>query len=215
MRYIGVDTPERGTAFYDVTTEVNRALVEDQDVLLEPDVTSRDRYDRRLAYVYLTSGLFVNAELVAQGWADSVAYPPDTRHQAELDALEELARAQGLGMWAQAAPVAVVIDASCSQFDSPGNDNYSKEEEYVCVTNQGTAAVDMTRWWIRDKAGATYYFPAFSLAASASVRIRTGCGQDSPTDLYWCKDGSAVWNNSGDTAYLYNAQDQLVNELTY
>jgi micrococcal nuclease len=215
VRYIGIDTPERGTAFYDVTTDANRALVEDQDVLLEPDISQRDRYGRLLAYVYLTSGLFVNGELVAQGMADSVAYPPDTTHQAELDALQQEAQRQGIGMWAQAAPIAAVIDGSCSQYNSPGDDNYSKEDEYICVTNQGASPVDMTRWWIRDKAGATYYFPAFSLAAGASVRVRTGCGQPTSTDLYWCKDGSAVWNNNGDTAYLYNAQDALVNQLTY
>jgi endonuclease YncB( thermonuclease family) len=215
VRYIGIDTPERGTAFYDVTTEANRALVDDQDVLLEPDVEPRDQYKRLLFYVYLTSGVFVNGELVAQGMADAIAYPPNTKHQAELDALEDQAKAQGLGMWAQNAPSAVILDDTCSQFNSPGDDNYSKEQEYICITNQGTAVVDMTGWWVRDKAGATFTVPAFSLAASASVRVRTGCGQNSATDLYWCKDGSAVWNNSGDTAYLYNAQAALVDELTY
>jgi len=215
LRYIGIDTPEHGLPWFEESTEANRTLVEGQTVRLERDVSERDRYGRLLAYVYLTSGTFVNGALVSQGLADSVAYPPDTSHQAELDAIEEQAKAQGLGMWVQAAPVGVVIDGACSQFNSPGDDNYSKEEEYVCVTNQGTVAVDMTRWWIRDKAGATYYFPAFSLAAGASVRVRTGCGQPTSTDLYWCKDGSAVWNNGGDTAYLYHSQDQLVDQLTY
>jgi len=215
LRYIGIDTPEHGLPWFQESTDANRALVEGQTVRLERDVSERDRYGRLLAYVYLTSGTFVNGALVSQGLADSVAYPPDTSHQAELDAIEEQAKAQGLGMWVQAAPVGVVIDGACSQFNSPGDDNYSKEEEYVCVTNQGTVTVDMTRWWIRDKAGATYYFPAFSLAAGASVRVRTGCGQPTSTDLYWCKDGNAVWNNGGDTAYLYSSQDQLVDQLTY
>jgi endonuclease YncB( thermonuclease family) len=215
VRYIGIDTPERGTEFYDVTTEANRSLVEGQDVLLEPDVEPRDQYKRLLFYVYLTSGVFVNGELVSQGMADAIAYPPNTKHQAELDALEEQAKAQGLGMWAQAAPIAVALNATCSQFNPPGDDNQILTEEYICITNKGAAAVDMTGWWVRDKAGATYTFPVFSLAARASVRVRTGCGQNTLTDLYWCKDGSAVWNNGGDTAYLYNAQDALVDQLTY
>jgi hypothetical protein len=29
----------------------------------------------------------------------------------------------------------------------------------------------------------------------------SGCGQDSATALYWCKSGSAVWNNDGDTGF--------------
>lgn len=31
----------------------------------------------------------------------------------------------------------VAVNPDCCQFNSPGNDNYSKEEEYVCLTNRG------------------------------------------------------------------------------
>jgi endonuclease YncB( thermonuclease family) len=215
VRYIGIDTPEHGFPYYQEALEANRALVQGQEVRLEYDISSRDRYDRLLAYVYLSSGVFVNGQLVSQGLAESVTYAPDTKHQAELDALEELAKSQQVGMWTLAAPTPLVIDASCSQFNSPGDDDFSLDQEYVCITNEGTGTVDMTRWWIRDKAGATFYFPPFTLAAGADVRVRTGCGQNTATDLYWCKSDSAVWNNSGDSAYLYNAQDQLVHDLTY
>lgn len=215
VRYIGIDTPEYGLPYYQEALDANRALVEGQEIRLEPDITPRDRYGRILAYVYLASGVFVNGELVSQGWASSVTYAPDTKHQAELDALEAEAQSQQLGMWLEASPVQVIFNPVCSQFDSPGDDNYSKEEEYVCVTNQESAAVDMTLWWIRDKAGATYYIPSFTLPAGASVRVRTGCGQVTQTDLYWCKDGSAVWNNGGDTAYLYDSGNKLVHQFTY
>jgi endonuclease YncB( thermonuclease family) len=218
LRYIGINTPEHGFPYFQESTDANRALVEGQQVMLEKDVSERDRYGRLLRYVYLTNGLFVNGELVARGFSESIAYPPDTKHQDELDALKAQAQAQGLGMWRPAPPLEpmnLIIDPSCSQFNSPGDDNYSKEEEYVCITNQGLAAVDITRWWLRDEAGASYYFPAFTLDPGASVRVRTGCGQDTSSDLYWCRSGSAVWNNGGDKAYLYNAQDALVDQLTY
>jgi hypothetical protein len=99
-----------------------------------------------------------------------------------------------------APAVPLVINKSCSQFNSPGDDNFSLAQEYVCLTNQGSQLVDITHWWIRDKAGATFILPAFTLQPGASVRIRTGCGQNGPADLYLCKTGSAVWNNGGDTA---------------
>ena len=41
-----------------------------------------------------------------------------------------------------------------------------------------------------------------ALAPGASVAVHTGCGRPTATDLYWCNEGSAVWNNSGDTAFL-------------
>jgi hypothetical protein len=63
--------------------------------------------------------------------------------------------------------------------------------------------------------GHTFIFPAFTLQPGADVRICTGCGQNGPGDLYWCKSGSAVWSNAGDTAYLYDSGDRLEDELIY
>ncbi len=42
------------------------------------------------------------------------------------------------------------------------------------------------------------------------MNVRSGCGTDTATDLYWCNSGSAVWNNDGDTAFLFDPDDSLV-----
>jgi phosphatidylserine/phosphatidylglycerophosphate/cardiolipin synthase-like enzyme len=73
-------------------------------------------------------------------------------------------------------------------------------DEYVRIQNHA-GAVEMTGWTLRDEANHVYTFPSFTLAAGASVRVWTGSGVDSTTDLYW-GSGSAIWNNTGDTAYL-------------
>lgn len=64
----------------------------------------------------------------------------------------------------------------------------------------------MTGWYLRDNYGWGYTFPQFTLAPRATVRVRTGCGTNSTADLYWCKDGTAVWNNDGDTVFLFDAE---------
>jgi len=64
------------------------------------DVSQRDRYGRLLRYVY-TDGLMVNAELVREGFARSLAFPPDTRYARCFSALEEEATEAGRGMWAR------------------------------------------------------------------------------------------------------------------
>src|SRR3546814_6784817 len=65
-------------------------------VRLERDVEARDRYGRLLAYVIRADDeLFVNLALVAEGFAESNQYRPNTARQAELDAAEDEARAQG------------------------------------------------------------------------------------------------------------------------
>ncbi len=114
-----------------------------------------------------------------------------------------------------AAPANVAVNPDCCQFDSPGNDNYSKEEEYVCLTNRGGQTADMTGWYLRDDYGWGYTFPQFTLASGATVRVRTGCGTNSATDLYWCKDGTSIWNNDGDTVFLFDAGGNSVAQYTY
>ena len=53
VRYIGMDTPERGRPFFSEATEANRKLVEGKTVVVEKDVSDTDRYGRLLLYVYL------------------------------------------------------------------------------------------------------------------------------------------------------------------
>jgi micrococcal nuclease len=101
VRYIGMDTPERGDYFFTEATEANRALVEGQQVILVKDISETDRFGRLLRYVYLEDGTFVNAELVRQGYAVIATFPPDIRHQVLFLELEREAREAGRGLWAQ------------------------------------------------------------------------------------------------------------------
>jgi hypothetical protein len=48
VRYIGMDTPERGDYFFTEATEANRALVEGQQVILVKDISETDRFGRLL-----------------------------------------------------------------------------------------------------------------------------------------------------------------------
>ena len=91
-----VDTPEFHAA---EAADANRDLVEGRRVHLVRDVSDRDRFGRMLRYVYV-SGVMVNAELVREGHARAVEFPPDVRYTACFEALEEEAREAGRGMWA-------------------------------------------------------------------------------------------------------------------
>lgn len=105
VRYIGIDTPETK----DPRTEVqcfgkdaaakNKELVEGKTVRLEKDVSETDRYGRLLRYVYV-GDLFVNDELVRQGFAHASAYPPDVAFQDHFREAEQEAREEKRGLWA-------------------------------------------------------------------------------------------------------------------
>jgi len=63
------------------------------------DQSETDQYGRLLRYVFLQDGTFVNQELVENGYAVAVSYPPDTQYDEQFAAAELIARGASAGMW--------------------------------------------------------------------------------------------------------------------
>jgi micrococcal nuclease len=118
VRLIGIDTPEmhESEKLYrdsrksgqDAATiqalgkksyAFTRSLVEGKTIRLEFDVEKRDKYKRLLAYAYLPDGTFVNAEIVKQGYASLMTYPPNVKHVDEFQQLYRQARENKVGLW--------------------------------------------------------------------------------------------------------------------
>lgn len=98
VRYIGIDTPERGEPYYIEASEANRNLVQGKKVRLEKDVENKDEYGRLLRYVWVDDTM-VNAELVRLGYAYSYSYPPNLKYQIWFLQLEKEAREERRGLW--------------------------------------------------------------------------------------------------------------------
>lgn len=107
MRLIGVDTPEtkdprKAVQCFGVEASAHTMslLGSRTPVRLVYDVERFDRFGRTLAYVYREGdGLFVNAALVAEGYAQVAAFPPNVAHAEELIRLARSAREDGRGLW--------------------------------------------------------------------------------------------------------------------
>ncbi|MEM7118342.1 MAG: thermonuclease family protein [Chloroflexota bacterium] len=140
VRYIGVDTPERDEPFYEEATELNRRLVGGETVILVKDVSETDRFGRLLRYVYLEDGTFVNAELIRQGVARLVTFPPDVAFQEQFSALQVEARTSGAGLWGKSELGAgVVCDCSGNNYNCA---DFTKQSEAqacydFCVSEVG------------------------------------------------------------------------------
>ncbi|MGH9229978.1 MAG: thermonuclease family protein [Acidimicrobiales bacterium] len=108
VRLIGIDTPE--TVAPDRPDECFGAEASHHladlappgtAVRLERDVEARDQYDRLLAYAYRArDDLFLNLAQVTGGFAEPLAYPPNTAHRADFERAEREARGAGAGLWA-------------------------------------------------------------------------------------------------------------------
>jgi micrococcal nuclease len=107
VRLIGVDTPETvdprrpvGCFGHEASANTAALLPPGTKVRLVYDVERRDRYGRLLAYVYrLDDGLFVNARILADGFASILTIPPNVAHADEFLELQRRAREAGRGLW--------------------------------------------------------------------------------------------------------------------
>ena len=104
VRLIGVDTPETVHPrkpveyFGKEASAFTKRLCEGKVVRLEYDQTTRDKYGRLLAYVYLEDGTFVNAEIVRQGYGHAYTKFP-FKYMEEFREYEREAREQKRGLW--------------------------------------------------------------------------------------------------------------------
>ena len=76
-------------------------LIEHKQVRLEMDIQKKDRFKRTLAYVYVDDTLFVNAEMVKQGYAMIETEPPNVKYATYFYQLQQQAREAKRGMWGQ------------------------------------------------------------------------------------------------------------------
>ena len=104
LRYIGIDCPEcsANSAYSEIygeeALEKNKAMVEGKEVLLIKDVSDVDQYNRLLRYVFVDT-IFVNYEMVRQGYAHASTYTPDESCAEFLANAENTANQMSLGFW--------------------------------------------------------------------------------------------------------------------
>jgi competence protein ComEC len=92
------------------------------------------------------------------------------------------------------------------QCDAPGtpDDASNVNDEWVEIINNASNGESMQQWTVHDEGpNYTYAFKnGFLLPAGGHVKLHTGTGTDTATDLYWGRS-QHVWNNTGvDNAYL-------------
>lgn len=109
-------------------------------------------------------------------------------------------------MFAQAGPAGAAVHQSglhfgAVQFDGPGTDlprtNSKLNAEYVDLHNNTGQAVQMRGYTVKTTAGALYTFPAFTLAAWKTVRLKNGQGSNTAATVFRKRDTFWFNNSSG------------------
>ncbi len=104
VRLIGVDTPETkhpkkpveyfGKEAYLFTKQ----MIDGKEARFEFEKQKRDRYGRLLAYVYLSDGTFLNAEIIKQGYGFAYTKFP-FKYMRDFRRYEREAREKRKGLW--------------------------------------------------------------------------------------------------------------------
>lgn len=107
VRLIGINTPEighHGSTSEPLAGQARKVLQRKLDsghdrVLLQYGRERHDRYGRLLAHVFLENGDNLAVPLLRQGLATTLVVPPNTGSASCYQALEDKARARGIGLW--------------------------------------------------------------------------------------------------------------------
>ncbi|MCI0709211.1 MAG: lamin tail domain-containing protein [Chloroflexi bacterium] len=211
VRLIGINAPETGQFLYEEAGDFLRGRVDNKTIYLEFDEEPLDQFDRLLAYVWLDDSL-VNIELLLSGYAASYFVPPNMRYINEFDQAERAAMSEGIGLWVGGD---AVMSITTIVYDAPGPDDENLNGEWVEFRNDSEETVNLRGFTLRDTSSTNLYvFGSVNLPAGSTLRIYSGCGQDTATEVYWCNDTS-IWNNSGDTATLRDVEERFLATYSY
>jgi len=86
--------------------------------------------------------------------------------------------------------------------------------EYIELENTDNDDIEITDWFIKAETGQEYIFPTFFLGAGDTVKVWSGSGEDTDTDLYWGSD-EPIWNDFNGVAYLRDENRELVDIYEY
>lgn len=163
VRLILIDTPETkhprhgvqpfGQEASDFTTE----YLTNKEVILEKDISERDRYGRVLAYVWVGNQNF-NKMLVEKGLARVAIFPPDIKYVNEFEKVQNTARQKGIGIWSiedyvqdkgyQANEnIKEASESNRKNCTIKGNINSKREKIYHLPTGQYYEAVIPEAWF--------------------------------------------------------------------
>ncbi len=107
IRLVGIQAPKlpqgrRNPTAWPMADESRaalRAMLEGRDIILRLPTTSKDRNGRILAHLMRDDGLWIQENMLKEGWARVYTFPDNRLFARDLYAAEVIARAARRGLW--------------------------------------------------------------------------------------------------------------------
>jgi len=217
VRLIGVDTPESTREvepFGKEAAAFTQRRLNGKTVFLEMDISERDRFGRLLAYVWFVQPVndnkaevrakMFNAELLLQGYAQTMTIAPNVKYADMFAGFEREARDDNKGLWVDVAPeVELVSGIVISSVDL--------RAESVTVKNRSANSIDVSGWILISETGnQRFVFPSgTTVPVGLSISVVSGPNAMAGSNrLLWTR--SHIWNNDGDPAVLLDAKGREI-----
>lgn len=230
IRILGINTNEldddlKGTCNHAQTaTDFLRNLIEGETVTLtveDPSVTLIGKYGTARPARWVDFGsIDVGDLMLSQGLALPYAHETElARNNKYLDTAA-VAQQSGIGIWNPTAcgdgpDQDIDIDMKVS-WDAVGDDAENVNGEWIDIINNGSHALSLTDWRLRDPATRFYEFPSgSSIPAGKIMRIHIGHGVDSALVKYWGRDAPLFTNDIGQGTYLLDPHNDIRASFSY
>ncbi len=213
VRLVGINAPESDACHGAASKTELSDLTEGSELMVQEE--GFDEFGRVLANVWV-DGVWLNGSLVRAGAV--LASAGAERFRTELAGAQRAARTEELGLWSTdtCARRDVNLVITWIESDPSGRDSEALEEEWIAIENTGVTEIDLSGWSVRDESTRNRYFfgSGYTLSAGGSVKLRSGFGTDSATDLYW-QSTVPIWNNAGDTGFVLDPDGRFVTYRSY
>jgi endonuclease YncB( thermonuclease family) len=164
--------------------------------------------------------------LIAEGHALWMPGLVEDAWNRRYNEAEQRAALKGVGLWNprhcgagphQDVPLRVLVRS-----DPPGADTSDINGEWIKIVNQGSAAVPLRGWWVRDSMYRRFRFPAEAvLEPGHTVTVHSGSGQDTAESFHWgfadpiFENANGDGRDLGDGAYLFDPDGDLRAAMVY
>ena len=182
IRLLGINTPERKMPLHDEALTFLQNLVVNKSVQIETiKGNEKDKYDRTLAYIFY-NGIFVNKEILAEGLGNLYYYNED-KYIDELKKAEEQARENEKGIWRKSSR-SVCFKLVKLQWQEQTRCN---NKEVLMLENECGKSINII------------------LKDSANHILKENIAQGT-----WTRNFSCVWNDEGDSLFVWDEQGLVV-----
>lgn len=186
VRLLGINTPEKNMPYSNESKNLLRHF-ENQSIELLRDIDDKDLYGRMLRYLFYENRL-INIEILEKGFASSYM-TSGLRYEKEILRAENYSREYSLGIWEKSQDVC----ADCISLIE-----LNATAEFFIIKNSCGFVCNLQGWFVKDTGRNLFWLKSISAGEQQTFN-----------------SSKAVWNNDGDSFFMFDNSGKLVTFSRY